>query len=87
MIWTKNGNGNWDFGNGWQLGVPDTFCRIAIEEERYCYDIKYVRYTVVVIGTDDYGCSKDFTLKRFKSRKHAQAFADKLAEMLNEQED
>lgn len=87
MTWTKNGNGNWDYGDGKQLGVPYTFCQIAIEEHRSHFDKERVRYSVVVVGTDMRGYSQDFTLKFFNCRQDAQYFADQLAAFLNQMED
>ena len=83
MIWTQNGNGNWDHADGKQLGVPNTFYKIAIEEHRSHFDKDRVRYSVVALGTDERGYSQDFTLKSFKSRNAAQNFADNLAALLN----
>lgn len=87
MTWTKNGNGNWVFGDGRQLGVPDTFYLIAIEEKRSRFDKTRILYSVVSFGTNEHVYFQDLTLKRFKSREHAQNFADKLAALLNESED
>ena len=32
MIWTQDENGEWNSDKDRQLGVPDTFYKIAIEE-------------------------------------------------------
>lgn len=87
MIWTQDENGEWNSDKDRQLGVPDTFYKIAIEEKHSRFDKTRIRYSVITVGTDERGYYKDFTLKRFISRKHAQAFADKLAALLNKQEE
>ena len=83
MIWTQNGNGDWEHADGRQLCVPNTFYKIAIEKHQSYFDRSCVRYSVIALGTDEHGYSQDLTIKSFKSRNAAQNFADNLAALLN----
>lgn len=60
---------------------------VFVQENRSLFDKSRRRYSVVVDGLNDRNYLAELTLKSFGEREQAQAFAAKLAALLNEQED
>lgn len=59
---------------------------VSVQENRSRFDKSRCRYSVVVDGLNDRNYRAELTLKFFGEREQAQAFAERLANLLNEEE-